>query len=323
MQKTDTVIIGAGFSGLYLSKMLLSLDYDKFLIVAPDRRTASDKSYYNFRSRGVRQDSLKHSMVVTGKHENNFQLVNVMVNNIDDELTYLDSITRLKPSFMGAQIVHPQSFLIELKETSKNHRIYEEVESIKKKGNSFIVKVSGSDILSKRLVFCSGGNRADLSEAFNDEKVWSNAFELANSIGCETKMLDKVMLHPFYSKGVCIPSDNLVDFTVVDESGDELSKTNALLRAHNAHHRFDEILQEFGSKRCFAVRGNKTIELTPQVHYRLGGVKINKHGQTNRRNVYALGECSFGMHGSDRIGGCALSEILVMARVIGTKLAVI
>jgi len=321
-KETDLLIIGAGFSGLYLAKILLSLGYNKFFIVAPNKCTVSDKSYYNFRSRGVRQDSLKHSMISTGGRMNNFQLVNVMVNHIDDELTYLDSLTSLKPSFIGAQIVSPQSFLRELHSASKRHRISDEVDTIERKRGYFIVNSQHYTILSKRIVFCSGGNRANLSERFDDEKVEYDAFQLAYSIGCEIKMLQKMMYHPFYSKGVCIPSDDLAHFTIVDENGMGLSRTNELLRAHNAHHRFDEILQEFDkSRQCFAVKGNTRIPLEPQPHYRLGGIQINKHGQTSRPNVYALGECSFGMHGSGRIGGCALSEIIVMSRIIGTKLA--
>ncbi len=305
-----------------MAKILLSLGYDKFLVVAPNTKTVSDKSYYNFRSRGIRQDSLRYSMIRTGKGKNNFQLVNVMVNHIDDELTYLNRLAKLKPSFMGVQVIDPQSFLRQLKRCVRKYRIYGEVEKIEKKGGYFIIKALNHTIFSKKLVFCSGGNRADFSKSFSDEHVAHNALELAQSIGCETKLLSKIMYHPFYSKAVCIPSDSLADFTVVNEKGKVLTKTNKLLQAHNAHHCFEDILREFKQNgRCFAVKGSTKIELTPQPHYRLGGIQVNKHGQTSIKNVYALGECSSGMHGYGRIGGCALSEIIVMARVIGKKLA--
>jgi len=67
IRTTDNVIIGAGFAGLYLSFILSSYKYKNFLIIAPDKKTVSDKSYYNFRSRGIRQESLKSSMIKAGK----------------------------------------------------------------------------------------------------------------------------------------------------------------------------------------------------------------------------------------------------------------
>ena len=147
-------------------------------------------------------------------------------------------------------------------------------------------------------------------------------FRVARSVGCKTKALDKIMYHPFYSNGVCIPSDNIFDFDIVDEKNKRLTKTCQLLRAHNAHHCFEEVCREFKkTKRRFAVKGDKKIELNIEPHYTLGGIRTNKHGQTNIKNIYALGECSFGMHGHGRIGGCALSEIIVMARVIAKKIA--
>ena len=318
----DTLIVGAGFSGLYLANALLDLGYKSFIIVAPDKATISDKSYYDFRSRGVRQDSMKSSMLKAGKRKSNFQLVNVLVNSIDNELTYLNSFAKLKPSFIGAQVIDPKGLLQYLKNKTGNYRIYDEVTDIKKQSGHFIIKTSKQIIISKRIVFCSGGNRAEFSKVFNEEKTQNDIFAVARRLGCATMMLNKIMYHPFYSdKGVCLPSDSLGDFKVVNEKGQELKKTNELLRAHNAHHCFDEILAEFKKNRhCFAVKDKIKIKLIPQPHYRLGGIKIDRAGRTNQKNIYALGECACGMHGLGRIGGCALSEIIVMTRVIAQQL---
>ncbi len=320
IKKTDTLIIGAGFAGLYLAHILLSGGYDKTLIVAPDKKTVSDKSYYNFRSRGIKQTSLKASMIKAGQGRCNNQLVNVLVNNIDDELTCLSYITEMKPSYLGAGVANPKALLGKLNEKVKSYRLYGEVKKIKKIGGETVVETTGEIIHCKKLVFCSGGNRSRFSERFNDEKTLHDMFKVARSIGCKTEALDKIMYHPFYSSGVCIPSDNIFDFDIVDQDGKRLDKTCHLLRAHNAHHCFGEVCREFKkTKRRFAVKGNKRIELDIEPHYTLGGIKVNKHGQTNIKNIYALGECSFGMHGYGRIGGCALSEIIVMARIIAKK----
>ena len=321
IRTTDTLIAGAGFAGLYLAHTLLSGGYNKMLIVAPDKKTVSDKSYYNFRSRGIKQTSLKNSMIKAGQGKCNNQLVNVLVNNIDDELTRLSYVTEMKPSYLGASVANPKSLLAKLNKKAKDHRSYGEVIKITKSYEKIIVETTGETIHCKKLVFCSGGNRSRFSERFDDEKTSYDMFKVARGLGCKMEAIDKIMYHPFYSKGVCIPSDNIFDFDIVDQEGKRLDKICHLLRAHNAHHCFEEICREFKkTKRRFAVKGDKKIELNIGPHYTLGGIKINKHGQTNIKNVYALGECSFGTHGHGRIGGCSLSEIIVMVRIIAKKI---
>jgi aspartate oxidase len=321
IKTTDIVIVGAGFAGSYLAHSLLSRGYNKILIIAPNKKTVSDKAYYNFRSRGIKQTSLKTSVIRAGQGKCNNQLVNVLVNNIDDELTRLNYLTEMKPSFLGASVSNPKMLLEKLRKILKNNRLYEEVVKIKKWKSGIIVETVQDIVHCKKIVFCGGGNRSRFSKKFQDEKVDHDIFELANNIGCRIEDLDKIMYHPFYSKGVCISSDNIFDFDIVDQDGQRLEKVCHLLRAHNAHHCFEEICREFKkTKKCFAVKGNKKIELEIEPHYTLGGIRINKHGQTNIKNVYALGECSFGMHGYGRIGGCSLSEIIVMTQIIAKKI---
>ena len=317
---TDNVIIGAGFAGLYLSFILSSYKYKNFLIIAPDKKTVSDKSYYNFRSRGIRQESLKSSVIKAGKKKCNYQLVNIMSKNIDDELTHLSLVTKLRASYLGVQVIRPKAFLEKLRKKAKQKRIYDEVREIKKIKNNIIIKTTKEIISCKKLIFCCGGNRSKFSKNFNDEKTSYNMFKIAQEMGCQIRSIDKIMYHPFYSRGLCIPSDDLFGYDIINEKGERLNKTHHLIEAHNAHHCFEEIAKEFKNQQCYAVKNGVRTPLDIEPHYTLGGIKINKNGQTNIKNVYALGECSFGMHGYGRIGGCSLSEIVVMARVIAKKI---
>lgn len=318
---TETLIIGAGFSGLYLAQSLLASNYKNFLVIAPDKKTVSDKSYYNFRSRGVRQQSLKDSIATIGHGKNNRQLVNILINNIDNEITKLSRLTPLKPSYFGAQVVNPVKFLSELKQLSREYRIFDEVITINKNQLNYTVISTKGTIICRQLVLCAGGSRSDFSPLFKDEKVSHNIFSTAQKLGCQTKYLNKIMYYPFYKDNICIPSDNLADFTIVSESGKKLEKTNELLEAHNAHHQLEQIVKEMKKeKSCFALKGKQKIKIKPAPHYRLGGIVINKYGRTNLKNVFALGECSFGLHGFSRLGGCALSEILVMANIISKQI---
>ncbi len=146
-------------------------------------------------------------------------------------------------------------------------------------------------------------------------------FEIARKAGCTVMYQDLVMRHPFYSKGVCIPSDDLYSFDFVDEKNKRLELTHHLVRAHNAHHKFDDICKEYQkTAKRYAINGKRRIELDIEPHFVLGGVRINKRGESTVKNIYALGECAYGMHGKGRLGGGSIGEILVMSRVIARQI---
>lgn len=321
-RETDVLIVGVGFSGSYLAHVLRERGHEDFLLIGPETATASDKSYFQFRSRGMRQDSLRKTILSAGRYANNRQLVSVLVQNIDDELTRLSRLTVLRPTFVGVAPENPRVLLESLRSGSRERRIVGEAISARKRRGRIIVETTDGTIACRRLVFCTGGVRSRLSSDFDDERVKNDPFAIARGLSCTVAHSDRVMIHPFYSKGICIPTDSLFGYSIVGADGTPLAETNRLIESHNAHFHFREILAEMGhvGAPCFAVKGNERIPLRPAVHYVLGGIVIDKNGRTNIADVYALGECSYGMHGEERVGGAALSEIIVMARVIGEGL---
>eukprot|EP00775_Hariotina_reticulata_P006888 gene6888-7104_t len=68
-------------------------------------------------------------------------------------------------------------------------------------------------------------------------------------------------------------------------------------------------------------------QITPVVHYCMGGVAINDQAQalsgsgTPIAGLYAAGEVSGGLHGANRLGGNSLAECVVFGRIAGQQAA--
>ncbi|HEY1718106.1 MAG TPA: fumarate reductase/succinate dehydrogenase flavoprotein subunit [Verrucomicrobiae bacterium] len=60
------------------------------------------------------------------------------------------------------------------------------------------------------------------------------------------------------------------------------------------------------------------MEVGPTTHYAMGGIRVNGETQaTNVPGLFAAGECAAGLHGSNRLGGNSLSDLLVFGKRAG------
>lgn len=65
------------------------------------------------------------------------------------------------------------------------------------------------------------------------------------------------------------------------------------------------------------------VEIAPAVHHTMGGIKINEKTEVYNNDgvivpgLYAAGEVTGGIHGANRLGGNALSDIIVFGRIAG------
>ena len=60
------------------------------------------------------------------------------------------------------------------------------------------------------------------------------------------------------------------------------------------------------------------MEVGPTCHYVMGGIEVDPDtGAATDAGLFAAGECSGGMHGSNRLGGNSLSDLLVFGRRAG------
>jgi succinate dehydrogenase / fumarate reductase flavoprotein subunit len=64
------------------------------------------------------------------------------------------------------------------------------------------------------------------------------------------------------------------------------------------------------------------MEVGPTAHYTMGGIRVDPETQETRvKGLFAAGECTAGMHGSNRLGGNSLSDLLVFGRIAGHNAA--
>ncbi|MBV8964759.1 MAG: fumarate reductase/succinate dehydrogenase flavoprotein subunit [Mycobacteriaceae bacterium] len=62
----------------------------------------------------------------------------------------------------------------------------------------------------------------------------------------------------------------------------------------------------------------EAMEVGPTCHYVMGGIEVDPDtGAATLGGLFAAGECSGGMHGSNRLGGNSLSDLLVFGRRAG------
>jgi len=65
----------------------------------------------------------------------------------------------------------------------------------------------------------------------------------------------------------------------------------------------------------------KPIKIAPVSHFTMGGAVINSDCATNLPGLYAAGEVTGGIHGANRIGGNAMTEIIVFGARAGANAA--
>ena len=105
-----------------------------------------------------------------------------------------------------------------------------------------------------------------------------------------------------------------------------LAKTIAVYnQAYEAHS--DPEWQRSPLPRPISTPKYYAVEIAPGVHYTMGGLKINVETQVIGKNgapipgLFAVGEVTGGVHGTNRLGGNSVSETITFGRIAGANAA--
>ncbi len=93
-----------------------------------------------------------------------------------------------------------------------------------------------------------------------------------------------------------------------------LKAEDIIKKLPSMHHQFKELADVDITK--------EPMEVGPTCHYVMGGVEVDPDSaQSKVRGLYAAGEVAGGMHGSNRLGGNSLSDLLVFGKRAGDHAA--
>lgn len=98
----------------------------------------------------------------------------------------------------------------------------------------------------------------------------------------------------------------------------KLPNGDRIYRAIRDSRIFDTVRLAYGEK---AYRWEEPWSVLPTVHYQMGGVRANAGGETEIPGLYAAGEVQAGVHGGNRLGSVALSEIFAFGAAAGRRAA--
>ncbi len=105
-----------------------------------------------------------------------------------------------------------------------------------------------------------------------------------------------------------------VYLTVAGRTEVGLTTEAILKKLPSMHHQFKELADVDITK--------EAMEVGPTCHYVMGGIEVDPDtGAASVDGLFAAGECSGGMHGSNRLGGNSLSDLLVFGKRAGAGAA--
>lgn len=206
----------------------------------------------------------------------------------------------------------PGTGLMEMVRTSGRNRIF-----INEQGNRFVNEGAARDVLAKAIFA-----QPDSTYYVLVNHLRYPSLDWVDANGAKMKdMIDlgRVVSAPTLdelAKKLNMPVENLKK-SIADYNAVVEGKAKDPL-GFVANNKADKVMTEGPWYACKKV---------PTVHHTMGGLEINTNAQVLDKNgkvipgLYAAGETTGGIHGSNRLGGNAIADISVFGRTAGTNAA--
>lgn len=190
-------------------------------------------------------------------------------------------------------------------------------------GYSVIVNLEGERFVEEL------GRRDEMSMAIKAQ-TGSCCYEIIDQLGFDESKLEEnhaAELEYLYTNDLLVKADTLEEAAAF--FGIDYETMKKTIDDYNSY-------VEAGSDPEFNKRSLPTkieqgpfyiLKAVPAVHHTMGGIKINEDAQVIGTDgeiiagLYAAGETTGGIHGTNRLGSCALADITVFGRIAGRNAA--
>lgn len=193
-------------------------------------------------------------------------------------------------------------------------RLYGHSIIVNKEGERFVGELDTRDVISNAILAQTG----QVCYEIIDSAAWESD-KIVENHGGEVEYM--------YAMKELVKADTLEE--AAEFFGIDAEKMVETVNKYNTYVE-NGVDEDFGRKSM-----NSKIETapfyivvaTPAVHHTMGGIEINTEAQvldTNGNiipNLYAAGEVTGGIHGTNRLGSCAIADIMVFGRIAGANAA--
>lgn len=228
------------------------------------------------------------------------------------------------------------------------HLVDGRVTSLARQDPSFSATLESEEVLQARaVVIATGGWCGKYKFSTNPSYLQGDGIALAQSLGAAVRDMDAVQYEPTVRlegprRGVPVITTLLYEGAKIrNEAGEEflpnahlnkdaLSKTifaeMARTNAPGVWYDLSEV-SEASLVRCNMSVGERRIHIAPAPHTSLGGVVVDTFCRVIHVSgspipgLFAAGEVTGGLHGRNRLGGNAGTEVLVFGRLAGERAA--